>query len=134
MANDIKTVQCCMHVNIIARTVSKAVKEAKTVHDMATAVEPASSSSEKVKRALMEVINEKQLETPRFSFMLKTGRDILGKIEGAASNEAEPFSVELVEALQSCFDCAKRCRSIGTKKPKILTSFHQVQQEKLPSV
>ncbi len=80
----------------------------------------------------MEVINEKQLETPRFSLMLKT--DILGKIEGAASNEAEPFSVELVEALQSCFDCAKRCRSIGTKKPKILTSFHQVQQEKLPSV
>ncbi len=91
MANDIKTVQCCMHVNIIARTVSKAVKEAKTVYDMATAVEPASSSSEKVKRALMEVINEKQLETPRFSLMLKTGRDILGKIEGAASNEAEPL-------------------------------------------
>lgn len=69
--------------------------------------------------------------------MLKTGRDILGKIAGTASIEAElfgPFSVELVEALQSCFDCAKRCCSIATKKTKIWTSFHQVRQEKLPSV
>ena len=100
-------------------------------------VELVSSSSERVRRALMEVINVKQLETPRISLMLKTGRDILGKIEGTASTEAKLFryfSMELVKVLQSSFDSAKRCRSIATKKPKIWTSFHEIRQEKLPSI
>ena len=85
----------------------------------------------------MEVINVKQLETPRISLMLKTGRDILGKIEGTASTEAKLFryfSMELVKVLQSSFDSAKRCRSIATKKTKIWTSFHEIRQENLPSI
>ncbi len=94
------------------------------------------TSSQLVRRCIEEKLAEsKEIKSTRSQIMQDTGKDIFTKMDADGGIEAfKQFSEQLIQALQSAFDDAKKHPSLEDKKCQMWATFHQLRLSELPVI